>query len=326
MSLRTIALFVLMVSPHLRAADLNVDSQWDTWTRQANSLHRQGNLADAVESGKRALALAKNFDPSDYRLAASYYLVGFIYHDWGHCTEAGANYRRAVELWEKYPGKPRYVFNSIVSLITETTECESVAAAQRLFRSYRAALQRYSSGPSDDAILLSIQGGFARRRKHYAEAEELYRQAIEILERDPGIRPTEIAEIRCNRAVALSFLHRYEESLAESQRAIARLEAVNPHFPNLPSALNNEACTLLYLGRKEESGKVYRRALDLARELFGEDNRNTAKIMLNYAALLRKSDNPLEADALKQKGLDVYRRSLLKDARTVDVSELANDK
>ena len=203
---------------------------------------------------------------------------------------------------------PDTCFNGILGLVTEASECEDFSGAEKLYRIHVAALQRYRSGPLDDAKIAVASGRICPRTgngRH--EAEDDYRRAIQILEQTPGSKPSDIAEIRSSLAVILILEGRHEESLAESERVVAALESIDPRYVTLPAALNNEACTLFYLGRREESQRVYRRAIDLATELFGEDNRNTARIMLNYAALLQKNKETSAAEVMKTKGTDAYR-------------------
>jgi tetratricopeptide (TPR) repeat protein len=323
MSTRKVFLSFLLTATPVLATDPEAVKSWSVLVRQSDTLHRQGNLPEAADAAKRAVALAKSFDRADLRLATSYYMLGAVYRSWGHCGDSRSNYVHALSLFEKYPGaKPRYIFNAMVGVISEASECDDHAAAQKLYRTYGPALQRYGSGPADESKILSLQGGIARGRKHFAEAEDYFRRAIQVLEQAPGSNAADIAELRSSLAVMLSLQKRHVESLAESERSIALLENFNPRYITLPAALNNAACTLVELGRRDEAERTYQRALTLARDLYGEENRNTAKIMMNYAVLLRDNRETPAADALEKKGVDAYRRSLLQDSQTIDVEQL----
>jgi tetratricopeptide (TPR) repeat protein len=323
MSIRNVGLFFILAATPLFASDPGDNNSWSTWIGRADSLHRYGQFAEAAESGKRALAMAKSFGPSDSRRALSHYVLGSVYRDWGHCAEARANYTHAVALFEKQPdANSRYAFNAIASLIYTAGECEDFDGAEKLYRAHSAGLRRYRSGPFDDAKVLAIEAGISRGRKRYAEAEDYFRRALQLLEATSGSKVADIAEIRSSMALMMSHEGHYLESLAESERAIAALESVSPRYITLPAALNNAAYTLAQLERTEESAQMYRRALDLARDLFGEDNRNTAEIMMNYAVVLKRSKESPAAEALEKRGTDTYRRSLRRDTQTVDVEEL----
>ena len=201
-----------------------------------------------------------------------------------------------------------------------------MTAADKAFRTYASELQRYRSDSLDEAKLLSLRAVLARGRKNYGQAEALFRQTIEVMEHTPHASPVEIAVERGNLAVALDKEKRYAESLAESERAIAILEQAAPRHPSLVASLNNAACSLADLGRRDESERVFQRALAAAADLYGEDNRVTAKIMLSYARVLRENkESPAAADWQKR-GVEVYRRSLMRDNGTVDMEELAGDR
>ena len=115
----------------------------------------------------------------------------------------------------------------------------------------------------------------------------------------------------------------YQESLDEARRAIASFEDINRRHPSLPMALNSAACTLFFLQRKEESAQVFQRALDLARDIFGEDSRATAMIMVNYATVLRALKRPSEAQAMNRRGQQALERASVPGRETVDVEELS---
>jgi tetratricopeptide (TPR) repeat protein len=122
-------------------------------------------------------------------------------------------------------------------------------------------------------------------------------------------------------SLAASKRHRYLESLAEARRAMALFEAADPRNPSLVASLNNAAYALHLLRRIDESAGFYQRALDLSREVLGEENRVTAIILLNYASVLRALHRP-EAESVARKGREVYRRTLPRDSQIVDVQEL----
>lgn len=320
MSPRCIAL--CFAATQMLAAD--GEGSWETWVRSTQVLHRQYKFPEAVDSAKKALAELNKSGSSDARLPATLYLLGGIYREWGHCGEARSHYARAVAIWEKQTNvKPGLVFSALVSLISEAAECDDFAAAEKLFRIHKAALQQYRSGPLDDAKIFALHANNAQGRRKYAEAEGFYRRSLEILEHYPNAKPADIAEIRNSMAVMIGRQGRLAESLKESERSVALFANIDSRHPSSVAALNNLACTLFELGRKEESERVYQRAADLAMQLFGEDNRVTARIMMNYAVLLRDKKEMPAADALKKRGMDAYRRSIVHDSQTVGVDELS---
>lgn len=300
------------------------DGEWIAAIRHAQTQLSQRRLPEAAESAKEAVRIAKDFGPADDRLALSYFQTGNIYREWGRCTEARANFSRAIVVWRKQPHpRPKYLFNAMISLLDVMCECEDYPGLTRKFRSFSADLQRFRSDAIDDAHLFCIRGLIARGAKHYREAEGYYRQEIELLQKTPGAAPLQIEEERVNLAMVLGQQGRHEESLAESEHVIAFLDRDGPAHPvTFAGALNNAACALADLGRKEEAQRNFERALQVAVNAVGEDTRFTARIMLNYARVLRENKETPAAQAMKQRGTTAYHRAILRDSSTVDALDL----
>ena len=259
---------------------------------------------------------------SDARLPLTYAVLASIYRDQGRCSDSRASYSRAIALYEKQVNpNPKYVFRAIAGLIDAAGECDDFAAAQRLFRVYSAQLQKYRSNLSDDAWILEIQAGIARGQKRYAVAEQGFRSAIALLEENEPGNLGDIAELRNNMALMVGRQGRIREGLKELELAVSRMEAISPRFITLPSALNNEGNLLAQLGRTQEASLVFERALTLAIDLYGEDNRRTAMIMLNYASVLRTNKDE-RAAGLQEKAQKAYREAIRRDFQTVDVRDL----
>jgi tetratricopeptide (TPR) repeat protein len=311
--------------PAAVAAEASADPEtaWKSMALRAQQQRRQYNFAEAAETGKQALQMAKRFGPTDGRLATTYYLMGSIYRDWGHCVESRTNFSHAIAIGLKRPTpQPRFVFNSITSLIVTMCECDDFANAEKLFHSYEADMHRYRTDTLDDAKILSMEAVLARGKKNLTKAEATFRECIAMMEKAPDATGIEIGAERSNLAVVLYQQHRYTEALAESEKVIAYFENAAPRHHSMLAALNNSACALAGLGRKDESERVFNRAVQLAQDLYGEDNRTSARIMLNYARVLRENKETPAAAAWQQRGAEAFHRSLVRERAVVDVTQL----
>lgn len=321
MKLLTISAFLILTILPLAGEDQ--PSDWVLVARQAQTLARQARYSEAAVVAKRALQLAKSYGPTDSRLASTYHLLGLIYREWGYCAEARSYYSHAVAIWKRQSDpNPRFVFNAMTNLLSLLGECEDYPAAEKAFRLYRSDLERYRTNPLDDARILSIQAVLAGGKNQYQRAETLFRQTLDLMAKTPEAKPLDIAGERSNLAVILCKERRYAESLEESERAIEYFEKAAPRHPVMVASLNNAACSLASLGRKEEAERMFQRALQAASDLYGEDNRITAKIMLSYAKVLRENQEMPAAEAYQKRGSEVFRRSLVHDNGTVDAEEL----
>ena len=323
----TLALLILPVAPLPAEAQVpnSVTPQpaWMSILQQAKALHKEGKFAEAEVSARRALSIAKGYGPSDDRLAANYYLLATIERDRAHCTGARAGFMRALAVWERQSNpKPSYLFNAILSAINTASECADYNTAEKLFRAHGAELERYRSSPSDEAKLLTLRAALARSRKNDGQAEALLRQGLELLDHTSGSSTLELAQMRSSLAVVLGKLGRPAESLAESERALALFDQSGVRHPAIVASLNNAACALADLGRKDESEHMFQNALATASEMYGEENRVSASIMLNYARVLRENKQAPAATAMARKGAEAFHRSLAQDRGIVDVEDL----
>ena len=178
----------------------------DLWQR-AVTLYRANQFAAAAEAAKRTLAATRDLDPNSPQRAIVYGLLGDIYRGWGQaCGESRADYARAIAIWEKqsHP-QPESLFTDLAKLIGAVISCNPDEAAKLLRDRYRE-LQRFRSGPIDDAKILLLRAAIAGHRRHYAEAADLFRQALRIYGKAPGPEPEKIAEIRYLLADALRYL------------------------------------------------------------------------------------------------------------------------
>ena len=318
------SLLVLFLVTVASAQQESSIARWASEMRQARMQLANYKFAEAAESANAALTIATRSGPAHPFLPLSYELLGSIYREWGRCALSRANFSRAIEIWRKQPDPPAaWLFDAIVNLLNMLCECEDYQTAAHKFHTYEAELQRLRSMPLDDARLLALRGSIALATKHYREAEQYYRQEIEMLARIPGATPTLIAEAQASLAVALSRQGRQAESLAESENVISSLDSGISYPALLAEALNNAGYALAKLGRKQEAQRTFERGLQVAIETVGEDTRFTAQLMLNYARALRKNKETSAAAAMQQRADTAYRRAFLRDTATVDVQDLS---
>ena len=306
----------------LPAVDSHVPSPRETLKR-AIALDDQHRFSESVALAKQALSEEQRLDPNGPHSATAHFVLATIYHDWNHCSEATSHYARAVGIWRKQPANfPQSIFVGLVNWIGQVGGCEKGAAAIKLYGKYQDELKRYASGPLDEARLVTLRATISYARGHMAEAESDFRKALPLLEKSPDAKATDLAGVHNALSVTLNRQGHLEEGLVEARRAISLLEGAGLTGSQLILSLNSAGSALYLMGRKDESQPIFERSLSLARELFGEDNTITARIMWNYAAVLHATRQSPAAEAMKQKARTAYRSAMLRDGQTVDVQEL----
>jgi protein O-GlcNAc transferase len=155
---------------------------------------------------------------------------------------------------------------------------------------YRSVLQQ----DPQNAGALQLLGALASQRRQYAEAIELFEQALRIR---PGY-----ADAHNNRGIALMELARPQEALASFDGALA----VEPDYAD---AHNNRGLALQRLGRHEEALAAFDLALQCKPDfLIAHCNRgNALKRLRRFDAALASYDralaiDPVHADTLYSRG------------------------
>ena len=137
------------------------------------------------------------------------------------------------------------------------------------------------------AVALNNVAQAVRFEGRYAEAEPLYRRALEIWESALGPWHPDVAAGLGNLA---DFYHeRGREAGAETlyRRALAIEEKVfGPDSPQAAVTAANLAQVCHARGRNSESEKLYRRSLAVLERSFGPDDRRVQRVWIDYAALL----------------------------------------
>lgn len=298
-----------------------LSAEWANAVRQAQQQLNEGRLAEALDSGRHSLQIARR-SGSDGQLANSYFLLGSIQRAWAHCAESRTNFILAIATLRRQAGADvHHIFNAEITLITGLCECGDFDAAGKAFRTYEPDLMKYASGSIEQASLLSMKAAILFGRRKYAEAERLLLKAI-ALEKSPAASSIQFAIDRSTLSTIYERERRYTEALAQAESAIEFFEHSAPHHPSMVASLNNAACILARMGRNEESGRYFRRALLISQDLYSDSNRVSIAIMRSYAHVLQTNNQPQAAAEWQKRSAEATRRSAAGQVKTVDAEEL----
>jgi tetratricopeptide (TPR) repeat protein len=299
----------------------NPTSEWSNAVRQGQDQLRDGKFTEALENGLHSLQIARH-SGSDAQLANSYFLLGTIHRYWAHCGESRTNYILAIATIRRQSDADiQHIFNAEITLITGLCECDDFDAAGKAFLTYEPDLVKYASGSLDQASLLSLKAAILVGRRKYAEAEKPLLKAI-ALEKTLTTSPVQLAVDRSTLSSVYEKERRYTEGLAQAESAIEFFEHSAPRHPSMVTSINNAACILARMGRNAESERYFRRALLIAQDLYGEDNRVSFAIMRSYARVLRTNKQPQTAAEWQKRSAEATRRSAAVHAQTVNAEEL----
>ena len=148
----------------------------------------------------------------------------------------------------------------------------------------------------------------------YAEAEPLYRKALEIRTRVLGEDHRDTANSYNNIAYNLGAQGHYAKAEPLYRKALEiSIRVLGEDHPDTAINYNNIAGNLDAQGRHAEAEPLYRKALEIRTRVLGEDHRDTATNYNNIASNLGAQGHHAKAEPLYRKALEIRIRVLGKD-------------
>ena len=147
-----------------------------------------------------------------------------------------------------------------------------------------------------------------------SEAEELQREAIALLEKQPEAQPLQLAQMVDGLASFLSSQAKYEAAEELHQRALTmKLRLLPKAHSSVAISQNNLALVLYERGKFRSAEKLFREVLAVRQKILGKDHPDVAQSLNNLAFSVEKQGNLDEAVMLHREALAIYRKVLASD-------------
>ncbi len=247
--------------------------------------------------------------------------MGSYLHVRGSFLKAEANFRLAIDLYEKQMGinHPHVgaVADNLAVLYQEQGNHEEAATL------FRRALEIYRTKLGDDHLYVgAVTNHFAsllRVQGRMAEAETLFRKSREIYQTQLGHDHPKVATSLNNLAVILQDQGKVDEAEKLLRKALDIYETklVDDH-PYVATSLNNLAGVLHEKENFAESKALYKRALDIFETRLGDCSLQVVSCTISLARLLKDEGKYDEAEALYRKTLHARQTQL--DADHLDIA------
>jgi CHAT domain-containing protein/Tfp pilus assembly protein PilF len=169
-----------------------------------------------------------------------------------------------------------------------------------------------SSGQEAERLNQDAQRLLAEHR--FAEAEAQMRQALAVLEADPGADPDDLAAILNNLAIALSQQGAHDAAEEVARRMIALCEGPPPR-ELLAQGLFHRAQLAERRGDLAAAEPAYRRAVEILEQQLGPEAPELALRLNQLGYLLFRRAKLAEAEVLCRRALGILERALGEDAR-----------
>jgi tetratricopeptide (TPR) repeat protein len=204
------------------------------------------------------------------------------------------------QLGMEAPGRPAVAWQSPNG---DASKSSSVSAPADTERELLTELHEAEQKGSDDLPFASTLYNLAilrRQQGRLAEAEQLYRRALEIRERQEGPGHPDVATTLNNLAGMEAAQGQYDGARPLLERALAIRQAAlgNEHVLTAES-LNNLA--LLYAAQGNAAGAepLYQQALSILEKIDKPRKGELDRVLDNYAALLYETGRTAEAEELE---------------------------
>ena len=157
------------------------------------------------------------------------------------------------------------------------------------------------------ATLKVIAGDLQLAQMNYAEAAELYREAIEALPRENESTRAEYLNKRGTAAYQVGDLATATASFEEALTLLERTLGVD--HPDVATALNNLALLYYTQGNYAAAEPLYRRSLAIDEKMLGADHPGVATDLNNLALLYKKQGNLAAAEPLLKRALAIKEKA-----------------
>jgi CHAT domain-containing protein len=220
----------------------------------------------------------------------------------GRFTEAQETARQVLAIRTRVQGAEHWeTMNAQWNLKTFTKVASLSAAAQEEWRTLADLVQKAEQ---------------LRQKGRYAEAEPLYREALEIRRRLLGEDHPYTAQSYNNFAMNLDAHGKYAEAEPLYREALEiRRRLLGEDHPYTGQSYNNVAMNMKAQGKYAEAERLFRKALEIRRRVLGEDHPYTAQSYNNVACNLNDQGKYAEAEPLLRKALEILRRVLGEEHR-----------
>lgn len=237
----------------------------------------------------------------DRAAAAVFNNLGAVYSQLGRTRDAQLAYEKSLAVWRDLGlADSRDAARTLGNLGAVYAKLNLVGKAEDTLE--RAASLAQRLGGDLEATKIWVNLGQVYESEHrWDDAEKLFRDTIEIRERELGPANLEVALALNNLGVLLENRKRLTEAEPLLARAVRIWEtAAGPKHPWLAAGFNNLAIVYSGLGQLDQAETDFRRAIEIAAAELPADHPDLATYRLSYAQLLRKLGRKGEARQLEQ--------------------------
>jgi len=265
----------------------------------------RGNQVTARElldsSAKR---LRESFSDQPETKATLLATVGAVYDSLGQYRDAVQVLNESLSL--EPSSKDKRHIETLLELGRALAGGGDLAGAEpRIQEALRLAQREYGAASLESGLALWALGRLRHSQDRFAEAKELYKHGLELLETTEA-PATDVASLLGDLATVYQREQQWELAKQTYERALAIDRSVlGDDHPRVASHLHNLAIVAENMGDLRRAESLFRDAIARDEHAFGSQHPDTAKALGNYGLLLLREERLGEAEFLLRKALDI---------------------
>jgi CHAT domain-containing protein len=184
---------------------------------------------------------------------------------------------------------------------------------------YRRALQIWEKDKNDRSVATALNNlaVLYEHQARYSDAETMHLRSLAIKEKLLGSDHPDLAISLNNLASLYQSQGRYTDAEHLYQRSVAILEALSRDDPDFATTLNNLAELYQKQGRYKDAEPLIQRSLKIREKALGRDHPAIAAAIANLAMLYDNQGRYADAEPLYQRSLAIAEKTLGPDHPTV---------
>jgi tetratricopeptide (TPR) repeat protein len=266
----------------------------------------KGDLNQAEKYYQQALKIRQQSLAENHPdIAQSLTNLAILYHQMGDLEKSKFFYEQSLDVLEKAYGQDNSEvakdLNNFALLLIEMGEL--INAEKQLKRALKIMEEYF--GPENIQVTRSLLylGYLYSNSERYKEAEQVYARVLLIKEKELGSEHSELADILNGLGHVLNKMRQYAKAEKHFLSALDICEknpGVNPYA--LATVLHNLGAVYFRgLGENEKAEAYFKRAIEIGKEVYGEDSEEIKETIGDYADLLRALGREDEAVQLESR-------------------------
>ena len=282
------------------------DDAWDRQLASGIELASQGRYLEARKVLEQARREAERFGATDNRLAIALNNLGAVQLRLHDVAEAERCYRLSAAIWERR-GDAVNTLAPVTNLAGVYRARRQYTAADNLLR-HALDLTTEKLGPEHPqvAVILTYLSDAAFAERDLEGASRLSERALAVVRRNHPAPDPDLALALDNLGTLYRAQKRLEDAARLYMEAVHVLEAAGrPGHPAWIPAFNGWSAVYFDRGLYEEAAKPLKQSLELAEKTLGPNHPDLARILRDYAAVLRKTRHKGEAKKLEARAAQI---------------------